>query len=201
MMTPVQNAWTVVVRPVRAPAEQLHLSPRQRNALRAQLVAAVENGHTVEMDPSLVLKLLDRADPQSGRVVDYEVTIVDDDRAVQYAARVNDRGDLSWLEVRAEGQWIDDNVMRRVPVARIRRTALAHIAEAQRSAAEGDDDPVIITFAGGLAERPPLEEVARLMDEGRTRAEIHALYPNVPLPTIGRWMGKVRKGHKAPDAF
>ena len=149
-----------------------------------------------------MLSLLDAAEP--GPVIDYEARIEDHERSVVYRARVNSRGDLSRLVVEVEGPWIDDNALRRVPVARIRRVAIEKIAAAQRVG----DDGFSLTMPGDLSDRPSLDVIADHMANGRTRAEIHAIYPSVPLPTLGRWMAQVRKQHphlggrtKTTDAF
>lgn len=194
MMTPVHNAWSVVAGPVHDEPPAPPLSPTRRDELRAELAAARDVGQPVRLDAALVLSLLDAAEP--GPVVDYEARIEDHERSVVYRARVDSRGDLTRLAVEVEGAWIDDNVLRRVPVARIRRVALNKIAEAQSLGA----DAFILTFPGDLSERPTLDVIADLMAAGRTRGEIHALYPDVPLPTLGRWMGQVRKYEAARAA-
>jgi hypothetical protein len=194
MMTPVHNAWSVVAGPVYDEPPAPPLSPTRRDELRAELATARAAGQPVRLDVALVLALIDAAEP--GPAVDYEARIEDHERSVVYRARVDSRGDLTRLAVEVEGAWIDDNVLRRVPVARIRRVALNKIAEAQSLGA----DAFILTFAGDLSERPSLDVIADLMAAGRTRGEIHAIYPNVPLPTIGRWMAQVRKHEAAPAA-
>lgn len=115
--------------------------------------------------------------------------IHDHDRDVTYRATVDAQGALDYLSVEVRGH-IDDNAMRRVPVARIRRQVLAQVA-AQAQA--GGDRVLTLSLPGTLSDRPSLEEVAALMAEGRDRAWFHAAYPSVPPRTVDGWMTRARR--------
>jgi hypothetical protein len=119
--------------------------------------------------------------------------IHDHDRAVTYEATVDERGRLDYLRVTFEsGRLIDENAMRRVPVATIRRVVLEQHRE---RAALGDQADEVLSFVlpGGLRERPTLEEVAELMGQGYDRPALHAMYPNVNKRTVDGWMVRARR--------
>ncbi|GAA4817155.1 hypothetical protein GCM10025786_24300 [Nocardioides caeni] len=129
--------------------------------------------------------------------------IHDHDRDVTYRASVDPAtSDLDHLEVVVRG-WIDDNVLKRVPVARIRREVLAQVAEDRRARAAGGPDALTFVRPGGLVggdggrySPPPLDEVARLMREGLDR---HALAERFgrPLRTVDGWIRRARQEY--PD--
>lgn len=130
--------------------------------------------------------------------------IHDHDRNVTYRASVDPASsDLDHLEVIVRG-WIDDNVLKRVPVARVRREVLAQVAEDRRArASAGHDDAMTFALPGGLTagdgarySPPPLDEVARLMREGLDRHALAERYGR-PLRTVDGWIRRARQQY--PD--
>lgn len=129
--------------------------------------------------------------------------IHDHDRNVTYRATVDpETSDLDHLEVIVHG-WPDDNVMKRVPVARIRRQVLAQVADDARARAASGPEVVSVVLPGGLREGggtryapPPLEEVARLMRDGLDRHALAERYGR-PLRTVDGWIRRARQ--QMPD--
>lgn len=125
--------------------------------------------------------------------------IHDHDRDVTYRATVDPAtSDLDHLEVIVRG-WIDDNVMKRVPVARVRREVLAQVAADRSARAAGGDDVMTLVLPGGLTggdgsrySPPPLEEVARLMGAGLDRHALAERYGR-PLRTVDGWIRRARQ--------
>lgn len=128
-------------------------------------------------------------------------SIHDHDRGVTYNATVDDRGQLDYLEVIIDnGRMIDDNAMRRVPIATIRRVVLDHLASAARARAVEGDDVITLTLPGGLSSRPSLEDVAKLMREGYDRPALHAMFPSARPRTVDGWMRRARQKYPTtPD--
>jgi hypothetical protein len=125
--------------------------------------------------------------------------IHDHDRNVTYRATVDpETGDLDHLEVIVKG-WIDDNTMRRVPVNRIRREVLKHVAADAEARAQEGEEVITMTLPGGLADPadrgivPPLEEIADLMSRyGLGRQELAARYGR-PVRTVDGWIRRARQ--------
>lgn len=119
--------------------------------------------------------------------------IHDHDRGVTYRATTDQRGRLDYLEVVIDnGRLIDENAMRRVPVATIRRAVLQHLAAVARARADEGGDVIVIGMPGSLRERPTLEEIAELMADGHDRQALHARFRDVPKRTVDGWMRRAR---------
>lgn len=180
MIPPVQTAWSVVPW-VRYDAEPPGGWPASTGA------TATVGGVVHDLVPQVPEAWLS-AHRRLG------VEIHDHDRGVTYRATVNPERpqELDYLETIARGH-IDDNVMRRVPVERIRQEVLTHLA-AQQRAASGE---VIITAPGGLADGlPGPEELAAHMAQGWGRRQIATHY-GANLRTVDGWIRRARQAR--PD--
>lgn len=176
-MTPIQSQWSVV------PWTRYDTEPPDR----ALIATAEVDGRAVEM--------FEPMDPEWHRQhARHGAQIHDHDRDVTYRATVDERGDLDHLTVEVHG-FIDDNALRRVPVARIRSAVLEQVAQAARE----DEGVLSFLLPGGLTERPDLGEVARLLHEGKDRAWFHAQWPEPEWNkrTVDGWIYRARK--KYPD--
>ncbi|MFT4226314.1 hypothetical protein [Micropruina sp.] len=116
--------------------------------------------------------------------------IYDHDRRVTYRATVDPRTrELDHLEVIA-GDHIDDNMLRRVPVDRIRRVARAEATQHLHGS-------LTFTLPGGLSDPtqpgqvPTDEEVAELLRQGFERADLARLYQR-NVRTVDRWIRNAR---------
>lgn len=177
MMTPLESRWSVVPW-TRYTAEPPNSAP---------IGTAEIEGVTVDV--------FDQMDPEWHREhVRHGAQIHDHDRDVTYKATINQRGELDHLEVIVHG-YIDDNTMRRVPVARIRRVVLEQVGEFARVRANHGEGVLSLVLPGGLTERPDLEEVARLMREGWDRKRFHEAWPEPDWPhrTVDGWMRRARQ--------
>lgn len=174
-MTPVQDDWSVVT------WWRYDVEPPETER---KLVGP--DGHVV-----FVRELLDPAWDAEHRREGAEIH--DHLRHVTYRATVDARGALDHLEVVVEGGAIDENAMRRVPTATIRRVVLDQVAEAARARAELGDDAIVIGLPGSLRDKPTLAEVADLMDQGYDRAAFHAMYPHSNKRTVDGWMTRARR--------
>ena len=189
-MSPIESAWSVV--PWRRDSDDA--APPLPDAVVRELTERIEDrpdDARVMITAGTLRDLLPRSTPDSGWL---GAEIHDDDRSVTYRATVDPKtSDLNHLEVIVRG-WIDDNSMRRVPVARIRREVLRQVAaDARERIIEGHPDVFTVVLPGGQIERPSLEEVAQLIRKGRDRAWFHATFPTVPQRTVDGWMRRARK--------
>lgn len=137
----------------------------------------------------------------------YGAQITDLDRHVVYRATVDERGELDHLEVVCQGH-IDDNAMRRVPVARIRRAAQSEALEQTRLLREEGERQLLVTLPGGVEDAatkkrgtvPPLEEIAQqITEKGLGRQQLAIIYER-PIRTVDRWITKARKQGLLPPA-
>ena len=195
-MTPIESSWS------RGPWTRPLTEPPTFPASVARDIAARLEGRSddsrVLLDIGVVRDLLAAATaPSRGSPGAW---IHEQDRNVTYRATVDPAtSDLDHLEVIVRG-WIDDNVLKRVPIARIRREVLAQVAEDRRArAVEVRDDVMTFVLPGGLTSGdgsryspPPLDEVARLMREGLDRHALAERYGR-PLRTVDGWIRRARK--------
>ena len=189
MMTPIHTAWSVA--PWRHHATEPPTFPTRLARELAERVEGRPDDARVMVPAGVLRDLLAAGTARQGGAPGAQIH--DHDRDVTYRATVNERGELDFLAVEVRGH-IDDNALRRVPVARIRREVLSQVK------ADAEAGGVTFVLPGGLSERPSLEEVARLIREGRDRAWFHAAYPNVPKRTVDGWMRRARQQYPTtPD--
>lgn len=128
--------------------------------------------------------------------------IADAFRGVTYRATIDrETGELDHLEViLSDRSRINENLLRRVPVERIRRVVLQHLIEDEQANPAGRDGEQVLVFTlpGGLTDPsqtgqvPPAEEIAELMNRGLGRQEIAKHYRR-PVRTIDRWIRDARR--------
>ncbi|MDP3969107.1 MAG: hypothetical protein Q8Q02_12590 [Nocardioides sp.] len=199
-MAPIQSSWS------RGPwwrytTEPPTFSTRVARDLSKRIEGCPDDA-SVTITAALLRDLLAHVlPPEDGRP---GAEIHDHDRHVTYRATVDPAtSDLDHLEVIVHG-WIDDNAMKRVPVARIRREVLAQVAaDAQARAEEGHGEVFTLVLPGGLTEGdgtryapPPLEEVAQLMRKGLDRHALAERYGR-PVRTVDGWIRRARQ--QMPD--
>ncbi len=181
MMTPIHTAWSAA--PWRHHDSEPPTFPGRLARELAERIADRPEDARVVVPAGVLRDLLAAATSPEGGTPGAQIH--DHDRDVTYRATVNERGELDFLAVEVRGH-IDDNALRRVPVARIRREVLSQVK------ADAETGGVTFVLPGGLSERPSLEEVARLIREGRDRTWFHAAYPETPKRTVDGWMRRAR---------
>jgi hypothetical protein len=93
-----------------------------------------------------------------------------------YTLEIDSDGGLVRIQVALDGETVDKNLLRRVPIASLRALAIRQVWDR-----EG---------------RPDQDEVDRLVALGRNRAEISALYPEMPLSSLGRYLARAHQKEK-----
>lgn len=145
------------------------------------------------------MELRERLDPEwAAKHRRHGAAIHDHDRGVSYYATVDpDRLELDYLSVEAHGH-IDENVMRRVPVQRIRREVVRHYLAQQKAEAEKPGS-FLFTPPGGLTDTrskgqaPSLEEVADLVNSRNFDRHALAAHFARSVRTVDRWLTQARK--------
>lgn len=114
------------------------------------------------------------------------VTLIDKDNGITYRVTINKRGQIDHFELsihRTED--IRQDMLRRVPIARIRRVATTHLAELMYDAN--------FAASNGKVRQPYVWEVAQMVNRfGLGRSQLVALYHR-PIRTIDDWITEARR--------
>lgn len=183
MIPPVHTSWSVV------PWSRLTAEPPAHTGPTGATVTI--EGTVYDLVPTI---------PAAWRSAHtrHGVEIHDHARNVTYRATVHPARptELDHLEVIAHGH-VDDNAMRRVPVERIRREVLNHLA----AMAAAGPNALVLTLPGGLTEPsrpgevPSPEELAdRMTRHGWGRQELATFYRR-PVRTVDGWIRRARQSH------